>query len=230
MQTLEEKLGYHFQNIALLENALTHSSYANEHKAAGLESNERLEFLGDSILGFVTADYLYHKFPHKLEGELSRIRAELVCEKNLALVAEKLSLGDYLLLGNGEEQTGGRQRASITSDVVEALIAAAYLDGGFEAARGIIYRHILDRVAESTHSGDYKTILQELIQREKNQVLSYHLTGESGPDHDKTFTVDVQRNGETVGSGTGHSKKAAEQQAAREALRLFGDSTEDIPL
>ena len=147
LSDLETALGYTYRNKELLRMALSHTSYANEIYKDAFRSYERLEFLGDSILGFVTADFLYRTFPNKLEGELSRIRAELVCEKNLAAVAEKLSLGDYLLLGNGEEQTGGRRRASITSDVVEALIAAAYLDGGFEAAKRIIQRHVLPQLA-----------------------------------------------------------------------------------
>lgn len=223
MQTeLERALGYEYRDRELLRMALSHTSYANEIYKDAFQSYERLEFLGDSILGFVTADYLYHKFPHKLEGELSRIRAELVCEKNLALVAEKLSLGDYLLLGNGEEQTGGRQRASITSDVVEALIAAAYLDGGFEAAKRIVQQHVLSLLSEAEKTHDYKTELQELVQRKKEQHLSYELLAETGPDHCKEFTVQVSLNGTPVGSGTGTSKKRAEQAAAQQAIaKLF---------
>ena len=223
MQTeLERALGYEYWDRELLRMALSHTSYANEIYKDAFQSYERLEFLGDSILGFVTADYLYHKFPHKLEGELSRIRAELVCEKNLALVAEKLSLGDYLLLGNGEEQTGGRQRASITSDVVEALIAAAYLDGGFETAKHIVQQHVLSLLSEAEKTHDYKTELQELVQRKKEQHLTYELLAESGPDHCKEFTVQVSLNGTPVGSGTGTSKKRAEQAAAQQAIaKLF---------
>ncbi len=223
MQTeLERALGYEYRDRELLRMALSHTSYANEIYKDAFQSYERLEFLGDSILGFVTADYLYHKFPHKLEGELSRIRAELVCEKNLALVAEKLSLGDYLLLGNGEEQTGGRQRASITSDVVEALIAAAYLDGGFEVAKHIVQQHVLSLLSEAEKTHDYKTELQELVQRKKEQHLTYELLAESGPDHCKEFTVQVSLNGTPVGSGTGTSKKRAEQAAAQQAIaKLF---------
>lgn len=219
---LERALGYEYHNRELLRMALSHTSYANEVYKDAFQSYERLEFLGDSILGFVTADYLYHKFPNKLEGELSRIRAELVCEKNLALVAEKLSLGDFLLLGNGEEQTGGRQRASITSDVVEALIAAAYLDGGFDAAKRIVQQHVLSLLSEAEKTHDYKTELQELVQRKKEQHLSYELLAESGPDHCKEFTVQVSLNGLPVGSGTGTSKKRAEQAAAQQAIaKLF---------
>ena len=227
MQTeLERALGYEYRDRELLRMALSHTSYANEIYKDAFQSYERLEFLGDSILGFVTADYLYHKFPHKLEGELSRIRAELVCEKNLALVAEKLSLGDYLLLGNGEEQTGGRQRASITSDVVEALIAAAYLDGGFEAAKHIVQQHVLSLLSEAEKTHDYKTELQELVQRKKEQHLTYELLTESGPDHCKEFTVQVSLNGTPVGSGTGTSKKRAEQAAAQQAIaKLFPKHT-----
>ena len=228
MQTeLERVLGYEYHDRELLRMALSHTSYANEVYKDAFQSYERLEFLGDSILGFVTADYLYHKFPLKLEGELSRIRAELVCEKNLALVAEKLSLGDYLLLGNGEEQTGGRQRASITSDVVEALIAAAYLDGGFEAAKRIVQQHVLSLLSEAEKTHDYKTELQELVQRKKEQHLSYELLAETGPDHCKEFTVQVSLNGTPVGSGTGTSKKRAEQAAAQQAIvKLFPKNAE----
>ena len=218
LSDLEAALGYTYRNKELLRMALSHTSYANEIYKDAFRSYERLEFLGDSILGFVTADFLYRTFPNKLEGELSRIRAELVCEKNLAAVAEKLSLGDYLLLGNGEEQTGGRRRASITSNVVEALIAAAYLDGGFEAAKRIIQRHVLPQLAEAEKTRDYKPELQELVQRKKEQHLSYELIGESGPDHCKELTVQVSLNGAPVGCGTGSSKKRAEQAAARQAI------------
>ena len=205
-EALQEALGYHFHKASLLEQALTHTSYANENREGCHGHNERLEFLGDSILGFVVAEYLYRSFPNRPEGELTRMRAELVCERSLAVMAQEINLGPHLRLGKGEERSGGRSRPSILSDACEAIMAAAYLDGGFEAARGIVYRHVLDRVGESTHSGDYKTILQELVQREKNQTLSYQLVEESGPDHDKRFTVAVLRNGEAVGRGTGHAK------------------------
>ncbi len=220
--SLQKALGYQFRDVKLLEQALTHTSYANENRAGRISHNERLEFLGDSILGFVVADYLYRNFPSHLEGDLTRMRAELVCERSLAVMAKELNLGPELRLGHGEERSGGRERASILSDACEAIMAAAYLDGGFEAARGIVYRHILDRVAEASHSCDFKTILQELVQREKGRSLAYRLVDESGPDHDKTFAVEVLRNGEAVGRGTGRSKKLAEQAAAREAItRLF---------
>lgn len=216
---LEHALGYVFHDKQLLETALTHSSYANETWHESLRSYERLEFLGDSILGFVVADYLFRSYRQKPEGQLTRIRAELVCEKNLAQVAAQLSLGNYLLLGHGGEQDGGRQRESILADCVESILAAAYLDGGFEAANGIIFRLILTGVpAEQRKDEDFKTKLQELVQRQKNQELSYCLTAESGPDHMKTFTVEVCRNGEIIGTGSGSSKKRAEQAAAEEAL------------
>ncbi len=223
LNELENGLGYAFTDRALLVNALTHSSYANENRDRGIRDNERLEFLGDSILGFVVAEYLYRHFPGHPEGELTRVRADLVCETNLARQAETIRLGEFLLLGHGEEQGGGRKRASIVSDAMESVIAAAYMDGGFSAAKGIIDRLILRDVSMTKpHNFDYKTALQELVQRKKDQVLQYELTGESGPDHDKHFAVEVRLNGRTVGCGTGSSKKRAEQAAADDAIaRLF---------
>ena len=221
MTQLEERLGYHFENRALLENALTHSSYANENKGRGLESNERLEFLGDSVLGMVTADYLFRAHPDMPEGDLTRTRAALVCEGSLVEVARALNLGAYLKLGKGEDAGGGRERPSIVADAVEAVLAAVYLDGGIGSARKIIRRFILDREAEKSASRDYKTALQELVQRESGQVLRYQLVGESGPDHAKTFTVQVDLNGRAVGRGEGRSKKEAEQMAARAAIKAL---------
>ena len=221
LNKLEAALGYSYRDKKLLQMALSHTSYANETYQNALRSYERLEFLGDSILGFVTADYLYRTFPTKLEGELTRIRAELVCEKSLAAVAEQLSLGEHLLLGNGEEQSGGRHRSSILCDVMESVIAAAYLDGGFEAARGIIRRLILPQLNEAEKTHDYKTELQELVQRKKEQHLSYELVSESGPDHCKEFSVRVLLNGVSVGEGTGTSKKRAEQAAAAQAIETL---------
>jgi len=217
MKSLEEKLGYSFQDRSLLEHALTHSSYANESRGR-CTSNERLEFLGDSVLGMVVADHLYRTCPDMPEGELTRTRAALVCEESLVEVAEELGLGDYLRLGRGEELGGGRHRSSIRADAVEAVLAAVYLDGGIGSARKIIHRYILSRSQKSGGHRDYKTALQELIQRESGQVLTYCLTGEEGPDHAKVFWVDVCLNGETVGSGKGHSKKEAEQMAAKAAI------------
>ena len=223
MEALEEKLGYRFTNRALLENALTHSSYANENKAKGLQSNERLEFLGDSVLGMVVADYLFRTHPDLPEGDLTRTRAALVCEGSLVEVAQCLELGAYLKLGKGEEAGGGRERPSIIADAVEAVLAAVYLDGGIGSARKIIQKFILSReVAGLTKPRDYKTALQELVQRESGQVLAYQLVGEEGPDHDKRFFVEVDLNGTPVGSGQGRSKKEAEQMAAKAAIGKLG--------
>ena len=219
IKDLEEAIGYRFGNIALLQNALTHSSYANERWHNSLLSNERLEFLGDSILGMLVADYLYRTFPDRPEGELTRMRADMVCEKTLAAVANKIGLGKHLLLGHGEEQGGGRKRESILADAVESVIAACFLDGGLEASRQFVQRYILVEVPVSKlNNADYKTALQELVQQKKNQVLSYALVGESGPDHDKQFQVAVSLNGKVVGEGTGRSKKRAEQMAAQAAI------------
>ena len=225
IKDLEEAIGYRFHNISLLQNALTHSSFANERWHNSLLSNERLEFLGDSILGMLVAEYLYRNFPDRPEGELTRMRADMVCEKTLASVAARIHLGDHLMLGHGEEQGGGRSRDSILADAVESVIAACFLDGGIEAAQKFIRTFILVEVPVSQmHNTDYKTKLQELVQQKKNQVLSYTLTGESGPDHDKHFTVAVSLNGGRVGQGEGRSKKRAEQEAARAAIRnLFPD-------
>ncbi|BDF71481.1 ribonuclease 3 [Oscillospiraceae bacterium] len=218
MTELERELGYEFQNPALLENALTHSSYANENRGRSLGSNERLEFLGDSVLGMVVADYLYRAHPDLPEGDLTRTRAALVCEGSLVEVARALGLGSYLKLGRGEDAGGGRARPSIQADAVEAVLAAVYLDGGIGSARKIIRRFILDREQEKGASRDYKTALQELVQRESGQVLQYRLTGSSGPDHAKVFSVEVDLNGRSVGRGEGHSKKEAEQMAAKAAV------------
>ncbi len=225
IKDLEVSLGYHFHNITFLQNALTHSSYANERWRDSLASNERLEFLGDSILGMVTAEYLYKLLPDRPEGELTRIRADLVCETNLAKVARRLNLGKYLLLGHGEEQGGGRNRASILADATESVLAATYLDGGFQAAADLIHRFILtDIPTDHLRNVDYKTKLQELVQQQKNQLIQYELTGESGPDHAKEFTVVVRLNDRVVGTGVGSSKKRAEQDAARAAIEaLFPD-------
>ena len=217
---LEQGLGYTFRNKALLENALTHSSYANENRERHLPDNERLEFLGDSILGFVVAEYLYRNFPDKPEGELTRIRADLVCERNLAEAAATIELGSYLLLGHGEEQGGGRKRDSIVSDAMESVIAASFMDGGFAAAKEIIDRLILSNIPKGRpRNFDYKTAFQELVQRKKDQQIHYELTGESGPDHDKHF--EVLLNGKAVGHGVGSSKKRAEQAAAEAAIEAL---------
>ena len=223
MHTLEASLGYTFHNRALLRAALYHSSYANEHRLCGISSNERLEFLGDAVLGLVTADDLFAKYPNLPEGDLTRIRAALVCEESLHEVAQSLHLGDYLQLGKGEEAGGGRRRPSILADAMESVIAASFIDGGMEAALQIVRTFIFVEVpVTKLHNADYKTQLQEMVQQKKNQTLSYELVGQSGPDHDKKFDVKVMLNGTVVGFGSGSSKKRAEQDAARAAIeKLF---------
>ena len=217
MESLEEKLQYTFQNRELLREALNHSSYANEHRG-GLGSNERLEFLGDSVLGFVAAEFLFKRHRDLPEGDLTRIRAALVCEQSLYEVAKELELGRYLNLGRGEEAGGGRQRQSILADATEALFAAVYLDGGMERARELISRVLLSRAPEAEERRDYKTTLQEVAQRRSGQVLTYHMVSQSGPDHNKTFLFEVRLNDVPIGQGEGRSKKEAEQAAARDAL------------
>ncbi len=223
IKDLETVIGYRFRNISLLQNALTHSSYANERYRNSLMSNERLEFLGDSILGMVVAEHLYRSFPDRPEGELTRMRADMVCETALAAVADRLQLGQHVLLGHGEARLGGRTRNSILADAVESVIAACYLDGGMSVAETFIRSFILcDVPAERLRNTDYKTALQELVQQKKDQVLCYELIAESGPDHDKQFTVSVSLNGNVVGTGSGRSKKRAEQDAAHAAIqKLF---------
>ena len=222
LNELEKAIGYRFRNIQLLQNALSHSSYANERWHNSLLSNERLEFLGDSILGMVVAEHLYKQFPDRPEGELTKMRADMVCETSLATIAEKIGLGQHLLLGHGEDRLGGRSRASILADAVESVIAASFLDGGMAAAEGFIRQFVLTNVpVKRMQNKDYKTALQELVQQKKNQTLTYVLTGESGPDHDKVFCVDVLLNDQRIGSGTGSSKKRAEQSAAQSALEAL---------
>ena len=223
IKDLETAIGYQFRNIQLLQNALTHSSYANERWHNSLLSNERLEFLGDSVLGMLVAEYLYHNFPDRPEGELTRMRADMVCEKTLAAAANRIGIGEHLLLGHGEDRLGGRNRESILADAMESVIAASFLDGGIEAALKIVQQFILVEVpVTKMHNTDYKTALQELVQQKKNQVLTYALVGQSGPDHDKQFDVEVSLNGTVVGQGSGRSKKRAEQDAARCAIeKLF---------
>ena len=223
IKDLETALGYRFSNITLLQNALTHSSYANERWHNSLLSNERLEFLGDSVLGMLVAEYLYRNFPNRPEGELTRMRADMVCEQTLAAAANRIGLGQHLLLGHGEEQGGGRTRSSILADAMESVIAASFLDGGMEAALQIVRTFIFVEVpVTKLHNADYKTQLQEMVQQKKNQTLAYELVGQSGPDHDKKFDVEVSLNGSVVGFGSGSSKKRAEQDAARAAIeKLF---------
>ena len=225
IKDLETAIGYRFRDIQLLQNALTHSSYANERWHNSLLSNERLEFLGDSVLGMLVAEYLYRNFPDRPEGELTRMRADMVCVQTLAAAANKIGIGEHLMQGHGEERLGGRNRNSILADAMESVIAACFLDGGIQAALKVVQQFILVEVpVTKLHNVDYKTQLQELVQQKKNQVLSYALVGESGPDHDKKFDVEVSLNGSVVGSGSGSSKKRAEQNAAASAIeKLFPD-------
>lgn len=225
MDELEKKVGYQFKDRELLNTALSHSSYANENRGSVHESNERLEFLGDAVLGQVVATHLYLSYPDMPEGQMTRLRAELVCEQSLHSVAMKLGLGSYLRLGRGEENSGGRQRTSILADCVEALIAAMYLDGGLEAAKSFIESYILQgEVSKTEHPlSDYKTALQELVQRKPDQVLVYEPVSDSGPDHRKTFTVRVLLNGSPIGEGSGHTKKEAEQLAAKSGIEEISE-------
>ena len=222
MDKLEEKIGYRFHNRELLVTALTHSSYANERHGEA-QSYERQEFLGDSILGLVTAEFLFTHEPPLPEGRMTRMRAELVCEASLHKTALELGLGSYMRLGRGEDHTGGRERPSILADMVEAIIAAIYLDSGMEEARRFILARVLRDAAfdDSHRSADYKTRLQELVQRKSNQVIAYDLVEETGPDHDKTFTFEVLINGAVSGRGSGKTKKEAEQMAACKALESY---------
>lgn len=222
LHELEGKLQYAFSDLGLLETALTHSSYANE-QGPGHKYNERLEFLGDSVLGFITADKFFHTFRDIPEGRLTKLRASTVCEESLFEFAKQIDLGSYLLLGKGEEKNGGRERASIVSDAFEAVIAAIYLDGSIEAAREFVLRFVMTAVEEKTITfKDYKTQLQEIIQKNPEEKLTYVLSGESGPDHDKRFEVEVHLNSNVIGKGIGRTKKQAEQEAAKEALSLMG--------
>lgn len=217
----ENKIGYKFKDISLLETALTHSSYANE-KQNIRECNERLEFLGDSILGVITAEYFYHNIKHLPEGEMTKKRAACACEKSLFSFAKEIDLGSYMFLGKGEEITGGRKRASVLADAFEAVIAAIYLDGGLDEARKFVLDFVKKAATQQINTRDYKTELQEIIQKNPDEHLSYTLVGESGPDHDKRFEVEVNLNSNVIGCGVGRSKKIAEQQAAKQALELMG--------
>lgn len=223
MKTFEELLQYSFNNKELLKNALTHSSYANETHAAN-GSNERLEFLGDSVLSIIVSEYLYKNFKNLPEGELTKLRASLVCEKTLCMFSKQINVGDYLLLGKGEANNHGNERASILADAFEAILAAIFIDGGMEAAKKHVMRFILPELnnCEFDLFTDYKTSLQEVIQRNPEERLSYVLIDETGPDHDKRFTVEVHLNSNVIGTGIGKSKKQAEQEAAHQALILMG--------
>lgn len=221
LNSLQQKAGYTFKNLSLLETALSHSSYVNENPSRGV-NNERLEFLGDSVLGFIAAEYFYRNFSHLPEGEMTKLRAAAVCESSLCSFARKLNLGSFLRLGKGEALSGGSERPSILADAFEALLAAIYLDGGLEPASTFVLGFIGSSDAKKASFQDYKTILQEVVQRNPEEVIEYVLVGEHGPDHDKRFDIEVHLNSNIIGRGTGRSKKLAEQQAAKEALLLMG--------
>ena len=218
LRGLESAIGYEFRDKELLRHAMTHSSFTNEHRLNKLACNERLEFLGDAVLEITVSDYLFRNFPDMPEGEMTKTRASIVCEPTLAFCSRDLSLGDYLLMGKGEELTGGRYRDSIVSDAMEALIGTVYLDGGFTSAKEFIDRFILNDVQDKKLFYDSKTILQEMVQAVTKEPLSYRLTKEEGPDHNKTFGVEALIGDRVIGTGSGRTKKAAEQEAAYHAI------------
>jgi len=221
LQKLSARLGVQFRDMNLLHKALIHSSYANEAKGKNIVHNERLEFLGDAVLELASSTYLYMHFPQMPEGQLTKTRASIVCSTSLAELARRLHLGEYLLLGHGEEMSGGRNRQTNLEDVFEAVIGAIYLDQGWEAAKDYVTRQLMPLFMQAEKGAilkDYKTILQEVVYQEAQQTVSYELVGTSGPDHDKTFTFNVRVTGKVMGTGTGRSKKEAEQKAAQQAL------------
>ena len=222
----QEMIGYHFTREGLLRQALTHSSYANERHMKKLSDNERLEFLGDAVLEIISSEFLYNQYPDLPEGDLTRIRASIVCEPTLAMCTDQIHLGEYIFLGKGEDHTGGRKRKSILSDALEAIIGAIYLDGGFANAKEFVLKYILTDIENKKLFYDSKTILQEVVQGE-HEDLSYVLTDETGPDHDKRFSVEARIGERVVGRGVGHTKKAAEQEAAYRALLLLKKTNQD---
>ncbi len=223
MKELEQRIGYTYRQISILENALTHSSFANESRT-GAKSNERLEFLGDAVLSIIVSDHIYRNCPNLPEGDLSKLRASLVCEKSLCRFAQELGLGEYLRMSRGERNLDGQHRPSILADAFEAVIASIYLDGGLEEARAFVLRFVEPELKSPRPKAfkDYKTTLQEIVQKNPEERLTYVLVGEEGPDHAKHFIVEVHLNNNVIGKGGGRSKKEAEQQAAREALKLMG--------
>lgn len=221
VKVFEEIIGYKFKDRSLLQTALTHSSYANEMNGK-VDYNERLEFLGDSVLGMITAEYLFTHHPEMPEGKLTKTRSSMVCEKSLHKFAQSIKLGEFMYLGKGEINTGGRERPSILADAFESLIAAIYLDAGFEEAKKFVLGFISNADIEEPVITDYKTALQEIVQKNPGEYLEYFMVGESGPDHCKTFIVEVHLNNNVIGTGEGRSKKQAEQMAAKATLRLMG--------
>ena len=221
LTSIEETIGYRFTDKKLLELALTHSSFAHEHKLKKNEYNERLEFLGDAVLELVTSDFLYRHHQNDPEGDLTKLRASIVCEPSLADVAGQIRLGDYLRMGKGEESTGGRKRPSLTSDALEALIGGIYLDGGLDAAAAFIRQFILNDIETKKLFYDSKTVLQEIVQNEMNESVTYETVSEEGPDHDKCYVMQVMIAGRAYGKGKGHSKKSAQQTAAYETILML---------
>ncbi|HZK33199.1 MAG TPA: ribonuclease III [Tissierellaceae bacterium] len=228
LEPLEKNLNYKFNDINFLKTALTHSSYTNEHNMKNTENNERLEFLGDTILSLIVSQYLYKKYPYYPEGELTKIRAKVVCESSLAFAAKKINLGEFLLLGKGEEVTGGRLRDSILADASEALMGAVYLDSDFEVVNNLMLKKfendLVHAVAKGSLFVDYKTDLQENLQKRTKSQIEYRIKKEEGPDHDKIFYIDVLVDNKFVGTGSGRNKKEAEQMAAKEALLILGET------
>ena len=225
---LEGAAGYCFEDKTLLKQAMTHSSYANEHRAQHMKDNERLEFLGDAVLEVISSEFLFKEYPEMPEGDLTKLRASIVCEPTLALCARDLNLGEYLLLGKGEERTGGRGRDSIVSDAMEAFIGAIYLDGGFANAKEFIDRFIMKDIEHKKLFYDSKTILKEIVQRDhKVEEITYQLIGEEGPDHNKKFVVDLLIGGKVEGQGSGRTKKAAEQEAAYHTIIKWKGKTDE---
>lgn len=222
-EELEMKIGYSFKDKNLFKQALTHSSYTNEQKINKLGDYERIEFLGDAVLEIVSSEFLFHKYPNVPEGKLTKMRASMVCESSLAMCARDLDLGKYIFFGKGEEGCGGRTRESILADVMEAIIGAIYLDAGFEQAKAHIMKFVLVDLEDKVLFSDSKSALQEVVQAMEDSILEYVITGENGPEHCKTFSVDVLINGKVVGSGEGKNKKAAEQSAAYQALLKLKD-------
>lgn len=224
MEEIQRKIGYTFKDTDLLKTALTHSSFANEHKSQHIKYNERLEFLGDAVLSIIVSDYIFKNCPELPEGDLTKLRASLVCEKSLFVFAKELGLGKHLVLSKGERNNGGANRPSILSDAFEALIAAIYIDGGINPASDFVLSFVIPAIknAKKKPNHDYKTTLQEIIQKNPGERIEYVLVDESGPDHNKHFVVEVHLNSNVIGKGGGKSKKEAEQQAAREALELMG--------
>lgn len=227
LEQFEKILGYSFKNKKYVIQALTHSSYSNERRAKGddIICNERLEFLGDSVLSLITSEYIYENFPDMVEGEMSKLRACAVCKESLASYSRMISVGDFLLLGKGEANNDGRNRTSTLENTFEAIVAAIYLDGGFETAKKFVYKFICDKIKTTLEQGetrDYKTLLQQIIQQEQGEILEYVLVAESGPPHMKVFEMEARLNSNVIGRGVGRSKQEAEQLAAKEALQIFG--------